>query len=158
MSENPWHRYRIPDPEFAEVIDGWWPLENVRVGDRVGKLLDYGTVCKVVFGGYYTSPQIESVPATNLGKVDDLYNLRLRGDESRPERDQKMPKLQSRPATLRKATRIKAFTVEGWDTSGEWEAVDGASGAQVRKFTVRPDGSVRAFTLQAGSYDFRRID
>lgn len=144
-------------PGFTEPEDGWWPMENVEVGDRIGKLVYYSrTTCDVVFNGCYIPPVLKRVPPTELRKVDDKYNRRLRGD-AEPE---PTPKLKMAPAKLAQATEISTFTAEGYDTSGEWSVVQmGADGTEthVRNFTVHPDGRVaRRFTLPPGSYQLRR--
>lgn len=143
-------------PDFTEPQDGWWPMENVQVGDRIGKLVSYSpTTCRVAIGGYYCPPVVKKVHAGELVKVNDAHNRRLRGDAPPAP----TPKLSVAPVTLSVATEIANFTAAGYDTSGEWSAVllDKGAETSVRNFTVHSDGKVaRRFTLPPGTYELRR--
>lgn len=147
---------RHVSPDFTGPQDGWWPMENVLVGERVGKLVSYSpTTCRVVIGGYYGPPAVKKIHAGELVKINDPYNRRLRGDAPPAP----TPKLALAPVKLTAATEIANFTAAGYDTSGEWSAVlvDNGTETPVRNFTVHPDGKVaRRFTLPPGTYELRR--
>lgn len=145
---------RLLNPSFTEPQEGWWPMENVQVGDQVGKLVSYSpTTCEVVIGGYYGPPRRKKVHAGELVKIHDRYNLRLRGD-SPPS---PTPKLGSTEVVLGNEIEVRRFVREGFDSSGEWEWFDQVNEKVIRRFTVKPDGTVaRAFKVPPGSYEIRR--
>lgn len=160
----PWRRQSLEaisamvSPDFSGPSRGWWPMENVRVSGQVGKLVKHGEkTSEVVFGGHYSPAELRTVSTADMEKIHDAYNRALRGDTISPPAPVMIPRIKSVPVTLSQAREITRFDAEGYDTSGEWVVLDVVSEAQVRSFTVRPNGRVaRRFKLEPGSYEFRK--